>query len=202
MRDRKDWYRTASGVLVYALEPDPEVVRIEDIARSLSRQCRFAGHVRDEVEHYSVAQHSVLVSHECARSYALMGLLHDAAEAYTQDLIRPIKHTIGAAYFALESGWATAISAALGLTLDLGYLPEEVERADKVLLATERRDLLLPFDWRLTHQPREERIVPVRAFAAYELFMDRYQELGAQTRRTSQGLLPVEPIRMGCSEVP
>lgn len=186
MRDRRDWFRTATGRIVHVLEPDPSVVCLEDIARSLSRQCRFAGHVAPEVDHYSVAQHSVLVSFECGELFESEGLLHDATEAYVQDLIRPIKHSVlGTPYQEVERAWALCIGSVFGLGDRLAYLPASVERADKVLLATERRDLLEPYDnWTLAHAPREARIVPLRAREAYELFMARARGLGL-TSRTS-----------------
>jgi hypothetical protein len=75
--------------------------RIERIAHSLSLECRWSGQMPSM---YSVASHSVYVSLRCeelalvgghsvgaAKSVALHGLMHDAAEAYTGDLITPIK---------------------------------------------------------------------------------------------------------------
>jgi len=68
--------------------------KIEDIAHGLSRICRFGGHVDPEM--YSVAQHTVLCA-EAARDggydavVQLACLLHDANEAYNQDVISPVK---------------------------------------------------------------------------------------------------------------
>ena len=47
---------TFSGVLFWPLLPNPDDIRIADIAHALSQQCRFAGHTRT---FYSVAEHSV-----------------------------------------------------------------------------------------------------------------------------------------------
>lgn len=100
---------TGSGKPFWSMDPRPEDVRIEDIAAHLSRICRFGGALKDSVtlcedefphggagisakiEIYSVAQHSVLVSYNVPPEYALEGLLHDAAEAYIGDMIKPIK---------------------------------------------------------------------------------------------------------------
>lgn len=50
---------TVSGRFVDALNPEPDTICVEDIAWSLSRQARYAGHTLGEP--YSVAQHTVFV---------------------------------------------------------------------------------------------------------------------------------------------
>src|SRR5271165_4859950 len=82
------WIQTYTGKKFFPMDPKPEDICIEDIAHSLSMICRFTGHSR---EFYSVAQHSVYVSELCSEQWMLHGLLHDAEEAYTNDLARPIK---------------------------------------------------------------------------------------------------------------
>jgi len=65
-------------------------IDIEDIAHALSNLCRYGGHC---LFHYSVALHSVLCSYESGTiKEKLAFLLHDASEAYVNDLVRPIKH--------------------------------------------------------------------------------------------------------------
>lgn len=90
-----------SGRLVDPLDLQADDVSISDIAHHLSMICRFGGAVR---EHYSVAEHSVLVCRDVEhRAYKkgcdvaefryllLLALLHDASEAYLGDVIRPRK---------------------------------------------------------------------------------------------------------------
>lgn len=81
-----------SGCRVDPLDLQPADVNIADIARSLSRQCRYNGHVGGFL---SVARHSIWVAEalvEHGPKMQLIGLLHDAAEAYIGDMIRPLKH--------------------------------------------------------------------------------------------------------------
>ncbi len=92
--------QTFSRTMFYPLDPHPEDVHIVDIAHALANICRFGGHAK---RFYSVAQHSVLVSRIVEPEDALHGLMHDAAEAYVGDVVRPIKHMPGmAAYHAAE----------------------------------------------------------------------------------------------------
>ena len=135
---------TYSGRVIEPLNPDPAQIDIEDIAHALANQCRFTGHTR---EFYSVAQHSVLVSYECAPEDALWGLLHDASEAYLADIARPVKKFTdwGEVYFVAEE----ILMAAVEKRFDLEYpseqyfiMPQSVKAADDVLLRTEMRDLM------------------------------------------------------------
>lgn len=79
---------TISGTKFYFLNPDPETIDIEDIAFSLSNLCRYTGHCN---RFYSVAEHCVHVSNLLPPNLALDGLLHDASEAYLNDLASPVK---------------------------------------------------------------------------------------------------------------
>jgi uncharacterized protein len=83
-----DWMQTYSGRKFYPMDPREEEIDIEDIAHALSMICRYGGHTK---AFYSVAEHCVLVASRCPEGLELLGLLHDAAEAYIQDFISPIK---------------------------------------------------------------------------------------------------------------
>lgn len=104
-------------------------VKIEDIAASLSKMCRFGGHCP---EFYSVAQHSVIVSHLVPHAQALAALLHDATEAYVQDVVRPVKRQLPE-YKLLESKVAELINA----TFDVWTEHPAVKRADNQALYAE-----------------------------------------------------------------
>jgi hypothetical protein len=88
-----DYITTSSKTHFTPLTPDPEQIRIEDIAHSLSLMCRANGHFP---EFYSVGQHCIHCCEEAhARGYSgrvqLAALLHDASEAYLADITRPVK---------------------------------------------------------------------------------------------------------------
>ena len=99
---------TASGKPFWVADPRPQDIRIQDIAAHLSRLCRFGGALRDDIDHYSVAQHCVLVSWHVPTGFELEGLLHDAAEAYVGDLIKPVKMQV-AGFEAVEDRVDAAI---------------------------------------------------------------------------------------------
>lgn len=66
---------------------------IETIAENLSKLCRYSGNTR---EFYSVAEHSVEVSRTLLLAFgnprlSFAGLLHDASEAYINDLLYTVK---------------------------------------------------------------------------------------------------------------
>ena len=81
---------TSSGEVFSFDHINPKSIEIGDIAHSLSQLCRYTGHTPT---FYSVAQHSLLVSEKMPGGppEKLVGLLHDAAEAYVNDLASPLK---------------------------------------------------------------------------------------------------------------
>lgn len=66
---------TSTGKHIDFVNITPDQICIEDIARGLSNEYRFAGQLES---FYSVAQHSVYVSQIVPPEYALEALLHDA----------------------------------------------------------------------------------------------------------------------------
>lgn len=166
--------QTASGRYASLTAPRPHDIDIGDIAHALSNICRFGGHTR---EFYSVAQHSVLASRIVPPEDALAALLHDAGEAYVGDMVLPLKNLLPE-YRLIESGMWLAISMAFGVPLKM---PASVKRADLVLLATERRDLLceqaLPWVVLDGVDPLPEVIDPWPAGCARAEFVMRYREL-------------------------
>lgn len=133
---KNNWIQTCGSRVFRLSEPRAEDVAIEEIAHSLSLQCRFTGHTR---LHYSVAEHSVHCSEIVEPAFALDGLLHDASEAYLGDVSSPLKRELGAAWDAVEERIERVITEAFGL---LYPHPRAVIHADKIMLGIECRDLL------------------------------------------------------------
>lgn len=105
--------QTYTGLMVDPLHLSIQDIRLEDIAHALSNLCRFTGHVR---EFYSVAEHSVWVSHLVPEWAAKYALIHDASEAYLQDIPRPLKQTPEFTFYReAEAGAMDTIRVALGV---------------------------------------------------------------------------------------
>lgn len=174
MRDSGPTILTVSGTYFDFEMPTQSVFTIEDIAHALSHVCRFAGHTR---EFYSVAQHSVLVSHVVPAADALAGLLHDAAEAFLGDVTRPLKQMLPD-YRAIEKRVEAAIMSRFGLALPL---PQSVKAADIRLLATEQRDLmnLRGGQWEILNnvEPLPDPIEPWDFKRARLEFINRFNEI-------------------------
>lgn len=165
---------TASGNYFNFIEPDSNIIRVTDIAHALANVCRFGGHTS---EFYSVAQHSVLASRIVPPEDAFAALFHDAAEAYLGDVMRPLKELLPD-YRALEARVQATVFQKLGLPQQL---PPSIKHADRVLLATEQRDLMPAHDdeWGLIAgiEPLTERIEPWAPWLACTTFLERYREL-------------------------
>ncbi len=88
-----DYITTYTEEHFYPTAPEADKLKVEDIAHSLSLQCRGNGHVKF---FFSVGQHCINCAKEAeARGYSprtvLACLLHDASEAYVSDVPRPFK---------------------------------------------------------------------------------------------------------------
>lgn len=171
--------QTAAGRYFDLLRPNDNHFGIEEIAHALSHICRFTGHTR---EHYSVAQHSWLVSWLVPAQFALHGLLHDAAEAFVGDVSSPLKRQMPT-YQWIEQGVESAVLNRFGL---YGWPDDSyraVKQADLVALVTEQRDLMPPRgdgDWSNVDgiEPLPWTIEPLPSFMAKALFLRRFEQLG------------------------
>lgn len=148
----RGWMQTHSGRRFYPLDPRPEDVELADVAHGLAMTCRYGGQCR---MFYSVAEHCVLVSElvemhmrnaGCAsdqiRWFAGLALMHDSAEAYIGDMIRPLKHQPEMSEFRLAE---TRIEAAIAAAFKLRWTPEAheiVKRIDDRILVDEITHLM------------------------------------------------------------
>ena len=140
------WMLTASGKVVDLLRPQGAVFSIADIAHHLSQINRYTGAARRP---YSVAEHSLLVSdileRECGERdpcVLLAALMHDAHEAYTQDLSTPAKQAVGAAWGEFENRVQFSVLKHHRLITAYTAARERIRWADMAALATERAALL------------------------------------------------------------
>lgn len=147
------WSQLYSGRAFRPFTAREEDIDAIDIARSLSMTCRYNGHVR---KFYSVAEHAVLMArymllhppqHKTAdevRELALWCLLHDGAEAYIGDMVRPLKITPRfEAYRELDDKLTSLIAVKYELPVFDGQLiPAEVKVLDNRILLDERLELL------------------------------------------------------------
>lgn len=170
----KSWIQTFSGVVYTPTSPRVQDVRIIDIAHHLSLLCRYTGACR---QFYSVAEHSVLVSQCVPPEMALAGLLHDATEAYVNDLNRPLKHSwLLWGYRVVERRNWLVIAEKFGLP---ATLPREVHEADLAVLFAEQMEIMLPLPQYqgFRGEPADVAIECWSPAIAEKMFMNRYYEL-------------------------
>lgn len=138
---------TISGVLLDPKHVKADDIRLYDIAHPLSFICRGVG----QVKHFlSVGQHCINCAKEAeGRGYSdrviLACLLHDGAEAYVSDIIRPVKVLLEN-FDEIEDRFQEAIYEHFGL----GDLTEEerelVHLIDDAMLWNEAKELFAHVD--------------------------------------------------------
>jgi hypothetical protein len=140
------WMLTRTGRRFHLAAPLPSMVCIEDVAWHLSLINRFTGAT---VRPYSVAEHCLLVVEILERAVSGIdalclraALVHDAPEAYTNDLSSPMKRVVGPAWHQAERRIASAVHAHFGTAAAIERHAVAIHHADMVALATERRDLM------------------------------------------------------------
>lgn len=183
---------TYTGGKAYPLGLDPETVRIQDIAHSLSQQCRFAGHT---TQFWSVAAHSVEVSRRVqqalvkniatpeynpsvARQVILTALLHDASEAYLQDIVRPIKPLVQG-YAQWEANVQRAIATRFNL---FDPIPDLVHEVDDAIVKDEVANFFPAGSaaWKrygITTCNEYRTLLPLEPVVAEQRFLERFWEL-------------------------
>ena len=176
------WITTASGRMLDPFAPRREAIVIEDIAHALGAINRFNGHTSTP---YSVAQHSVHVSFQMMADgpeAGLIGLLHDASEAYLCDVPRPLKHSSAfEEYRRVEAQLQALIFDIFGLHPD-GYLRDLLHLVDRRMLRTEQQHLMppaAPGEVRDDVLPFSMLLTPWSVDNARARFLDRFRTLRA-----------------------
>jgi hypothetical protein len=151
----KDWIQTYTGRQFHPLRPRISTIHIVDIAHHLAGIRRYTGATN---RYYSVGEHCCHIarqlqfeSSDC--SLALAGLLHDASEAYTNDMSRPLKTRPEMERFRAVERY---IQELIYTKYNLPVLEDpRVKLADMRMYATEVRDLMQPQhpEWIITEEP-------------------------------------------------
>ncbi len=147
----KSAMETYTGKMFDVFDPDPNEIDIFDIAHHLALMTRFNGGCK---WHYSIAQHSILCA-DRAKDYhyqrpseeklALALLMHDAAEAYVGDIVRPIKRSL-TDFTVIENGVMDAINTRFDLprVAEIRGYKKAVKEVDDRMLVTEKLQLMSP----------------------------------------------------------
>lgn len=140
------WVEVFTGRQFRYKEPTVEMVHIIDIAQSLGKTARYAGHTHT---FYSVAEHSCLMMRYASKhnkglsnKMLLTILLHDATEAYLPDLPTPLKHMLPE-FRAFEQDLEEVIAEKFGLRFPH---PTLVKDLDTRILVDERTQAMNPSD--------------------------------------------------------
>jgi len=173
------WIATYSGGRYYFDDPRADDINIKDVAHALSNLCRFTGHVS---RFYSVAEHSVNASYLVPPEEALAALLHDAHEAYVQDVSSPLKVAIGEGYQRIDVSARIAVAMRFGTLVELS---DAVKLADLQLLFLEARALTaVPVEeWGIPEPPKADGIT-LKCWdpdTAMVMFWSRFNELTRDT---------------------
>lgn len=174
---------TYTGLVVDPLHIEEKDICIEDIAHHLSLICRYSGACE---RFYSVGQHTLHVLNivsseihdggESDRITCLAALLHDASEAYTNDIIRPFKYGFKGLK-ELDSQITGKIMKKFGaIGADWGL----IKKADHIMLATEAKLLMESCGqgWEFQYPALPWKVIPfmenIKVEAKLNNYFDRY----------------------------
>lgn len=151
---------TISGGKFWPMDPQIEDLNLSDITHALSLTCRFNGHVPDL---YSVAQHSFILSRIVPFEHVRWALMHDAAEAYLNDMVTAVKMGLPS-YRRVEKAILRLVAKKYGLPSPLP--PLAVKMWDYALslreadvLGVDRSDWIQPYEI-LPEITKEIKILP------------------------------------------
>lgn len=173
--------RLLSDAYLDLQDPDPSLLTIRDVARALGNICRFGGQCNS---FYSVAEHSMAccrraVEEGLSRDVRLACLMHDAAEAFIGDVVKPLKILLEPIYGPIEAKMEAAIATAFGV--DFESTADDWKRIDRMMLIAERHALFSADKVVWTGESEVERIAykPMLYCPTYaaKLFEDEFTRL-------------------------
>lgn len=157
--------RTLSGKIFDYNRPSQAMIDIRDIAAGLSNQGHFNG---QSPYFFSIAQHCILVCDEYAiqnpnapEEMKLLALLHDGSEAYTGDMIKPLKMFMST-FVSVENSIMQAIAQRFKLPI---HRMAEIKGYDLLIQNAEYEAFY--HNSRITYMDPEQ---------ARKIFMDRFNE--------------------------
>lgn len=167
------------------VENNPEDVDIVDIANSLGQIPRFNGHLQRPV---SVGQHSVtlaaaIMKDKDDKELAFQGLMHDAHEAYTNDITLPFKNYLRDVHDIPWDKIVLPIKKAINekFNIDIVDYPDILDRYDDACLRTEAECYFeRPIDnWtkRINYKLESKIENVLSAYEAKKLFLATYENL-------------------------
>jgi len=136
----EDVIEMRSGAFVDPFDLDPELVFIEDVAGGLARISRFTGCSDSYGAEHALIVTSILAMQGHPPLTCLHGEMHDAHEAYLNDVPKPIKRRPEYAFYREACARAQdVIYSALGLPSPTGAEHTVVKHADRLSLFIEAR---------------------------------------------------------------
>lgn len=190
---------------------------IETVAHALSTKIRWSGFtaIDGRPTSYSVAQHSVHVADivnlnrqklvpagqwDNRDAPTLCGLLHDASEAWIDDIVRPVKYKL-AGYIEVEKELQDEVYRQFNCPVD-GVIYEAVRRVDNMMIFMERDKLMgqpvAPYmnEFDHPHVTMDDLVPEFRVWSALEAkerFIDKYEEIV----RHAGNRIPLEYLNRG-----
>lgn len=172
----ENWIGLLSGAKMDYEAPEESDVTLDDLASALSNICRFSGHLPC---FYSVAQHLVNTSRIVPVEHAFDALMHDTAEAFTNDLPTPLKWSLPI-FKELEVKIEAAMAQKFGFNFPY---PDEVKLADTQMLLLEKNyvkldDRVWPYyeDIKFEHLRDLVDLKPWQPIRAKREFLERFAE--------------------------
>lgn len=140
------WMETLSGHRFDPVAEEPEY-HLHDLIWGCARECRYAGQIRTDVEHYSVAEHQTHMTRWAMRHFPAMPreylrscAMHDLHEGLIKDMTRPMKKR-NPEFCRMEDDFNAKVARRFGFIFPT---PEWVKNLDNRILVDERAQAMNP----------------------------------------------------------